>query len=231
MWRSTGQKLLASNREQETIIEALLALASSEGGIERQEIINLSDVADAILRTDRPEIDRLRLQVDTAITSAPLAGDSELIERLVSNLFDNAVRHNVAGGNIKLSTDVQAGQAVLSITNTGPVIPPTEIDRLFQPFQRLDARLGGQRNGHGLGLSIVKAIVTAHDAVLAAQAPPSGGLIIDVTFPAPATAEGRRPTTASKTQSPPVSRAPARTSATKWSSSASAALPNSGSSR
>lgn len=74
----------------------------------------------------------------------------------------------------------------MSITNTGPVIPPSAIDRIFQPFQRLDTRRTGHDNGHGLGLSIVRAIAAAHDARIAADAPPSGGLTIVVTFP-PAT--------------------------------------------
>jgi signal transduction histidine kinase len=174
---------VASNREQETIIEALLALASSEGGVERHETIDLFVVAQAVVRTDRPEIDRLRIQVDTAIASAPLAGDPNLIERLVANLFDNAIGHNVAGGRVQLSTATKDGQAVLSITNTGPVIPPTEIDRLFQPFQRLDARRAGHRNGHGLGLSIVKAIAAAHGATIYTHAMVEGGLAIEVSFP------------------------------------------------
>lgn len=97
VWRSTGEELLASNREQETLIEALLALASSESGVERHEPIDLSVVACAVLRYDRPELDRLKLHVDTTTTSAHLDGDPNLIDRLVSNLFDNAIRHNVAG--------------------------------------------------------------------------------------------------------------------------------------
>jgi signal transduction histidine kinase len=183
IWQSTAQKLLASNREQESIIEALLALASSEGEVERHEAIAISDIADSVLRAYRPEVSRLGINVNTTIASVFLEGDPDLIERLVANLFDNAVGHNVVGGSIHLVTSSRDGRTVLSISNTGPVIPPTEIDRLFQPFQRLDPRRAGHNNGHGLGLSIVQAIATAHGASISAHAPSSGGLMIEVTFP------------------------------------------------
>jgi signal transduction histidine kinase len=74
---------------------------------------------------------------------------------------------------------------VLSVTNSGPVIPPAEIGRLFQPFQRLGPRPARRDGGHGLGLSIVRAIATAHGATATARALPAGGLAVDVTFPPP----------------------------------------------
>ena len=114
---------------------------------------------------------------------APLDGDPLLVERLVANLVTNAVRHNVPGGRVEVSTGVQDGEAVLSVTNTGPLIPPTDVDRLFQPFQRLDRRRANHKDGHGLGLSIVRAIATAHHATITAHPMPDGGLSVSVTFP------------------------------------------------
>jgi signal transduction histidine kinase len=185
VWRSTGQELLTSNREQETLIEALLTLASSESGLDHRERTDLADICQALLPRPGLDTERLGLHVEIAIRSAPLEGDPKLIERLVANLVDNAIGHNVAGGRVQISTDFTAGNAVLSVTNTGPIIPPGEIDRLFQPFQRLDARRTHQRNGHGLGLSIVRAIATAHHATIAAQPLPEGGLSVTVAFPQP----------------------------------------------
>ena len=69
------------------------------------------------------------------------------------------------------------------MTSSGQVIPPAEVDRLFQPFQRLGPRPARRDGGHGLGLSIVRAIATAHAATITAQPRPGGGLAIDVTFP------------------------------------------------
>jgi signal transduction histidine kinase len=106
----------------------------------------------------------------------------------VTNLIDNAVRHNIAGGEIQVATATSGGQAVLSVANSGPVVPPAEVDRLFQPFQRLGTRTARREGSHGLGLSIVRAIAGAHDATLAARPRPGGGLSIEVTFPLPSPA-------------------------------------------
>ena len=184
-WRSIAEELLDSNREQETLIEALLTLASSEGGLDHRERADLADLCQGILARPALGTERLGLVVETAIGSAPLDGDPRLVEHLVANLVDNAVGHNVEGGHIKVSTGTKEGKAVFSVTSTGPVVPPSEVDRLFQPFQRLDGRRV-HHNGHGLGLSIVQAIATAHGATVTASAPPGGGLSVEITFPTPA---------------------------------------------
>jgi signal transduction histidine kinase len=182
-WRSTSQEVLAANAEQEQLIEALLTLASSQAGLDRSEPVDLAAVTSDALLAPRPEIERLGLRIAPATRLAPLDGDPLLIERLVANLIDNAVRHNVAGGDVKIATGMRDGRAVLSVANTGPVIPPAEVDRLFQPFQRLNGRRAHHKNGHGLGLSIVRAIASAHGASIDAQANHVGGLTITVTFP------------------------------------------------
>ena len=186
IWRSTSEEVLASNAEQERLIEALLTLASSQGGIDQRELVELPAVADGLLSAPRPEIDRLGLHVEATLQTATIDGNPLLIERLTANLIDNAVRYNVAGGRVEVSTGIKDGRAVLSVANSGPVIPPPEVDRLFQPFQRLDARRTRSNDGHGLGLSIVQAIAGVHGAIVAAQAPPGGGLTINVTFPSAA---------------------------------------------
>jgi hypothetical protein len=89
-------------------------------------------------------------------------------------------------GRVEVVTGVKDGMAVLSVTNTGPPVPPAEVDRLFQPFQRLDRRRANYKDGHGLGLSIVRAIATAHDATITAHPMPHGGLCVSVSFPLPA---------------------------------------------
>lgn len=186
VWRATSEEVLASNAEQARLIEALLTLASSQGGIDHREPVDLPVVTNEILSVPRPEIDRQGLHVEAAMQPAVIDGDPLLIERLAGNLIDNAVRYNVAGGRVEISTGMKHDCAVLSVANSGPVIPLTEVDRLFQPFQRLDCRRTQNNDGHGLGLSIVRAIAGVHGAIVAAQAPPSGGLIIDVTFPSTA---------------------------------------------
>lgn len=181
VWRTTGKELLASNTEQERLIEALLTLATSEAGLQHRERVDLSCVVAAVLLNPRTEAARLDLRFEVAAKPAVLHGDPVLAQRLVANLVDNAVSHNVHGGLVQIATSTAGGRAVLSVASTGPAIPPGKVSQLFQPFQRLQPR--GAGHGHGIGLSIVRAIATAHDAAITAQALPGGGLGIDVTFP------------------------------------------------
>ncbi len=125
------------------------------------------------------------VRIDATLGSAPAEGDPRLAESLVANLVGNALRHNVPDGWASIATSTVGGRAVLRVSNSGPVIPPTEVDRLFQPFQRLgDERVRRRDGGHGLGLAIVRAIAVAHGAELTARARPEGGLDIAVTLPA-----------------------------------------------
>jgi signal transduction histidine kinase len=182
-WRATARELLASNDEQAHLIEALLALASSEielGHRERTDLANLSRAA--VSRAAR-DSDRYRLRVETDLQPALLDGDPKLIERLAANLVDNAVTHNFTGGHVTVRTGLTEGQPYLEVGNTGAAIPSGDLDRLFQPFQRLDPRRTNG-TGHGLGLSIVRAIATSHDATVHAHPRPDGGLTVTVTFPA-----------------------------------------------
>ena len=106
-----------------------------------------------------------------------------LAESLIANLVDNAIRHNVPGGRVQVWTTMADGRATSRITNAGTVIPPDELDRLFQPFQQLGHERIRHGDGSGLGLAIVRAIVVAHRAALTATALPAGGLDIAVSFP------------------------------------------------
>ncbi len=182
-WRSTASEVLASCEEQARLIEGLLTLASSESGLADSEPVDLAATVFATLAELQPEIEQRRIHMDVGTASAPLDGDPLLVERLVVNLLDNAIRHNSNDGQVKVVTGVEDGSAVLSVTNTGPPINPVDVERLFQPFQRIDPRRANYENGHGLGLSIVRAIVVAHHASIVAHALPDGGLSVSVTFP------------------------------------------------
>jgi signal transduction histidine kinase len=184
-WQAVSRELLASNAEQERLIEALLTLASSEAGPGERESVDLAALASAALDAAGPAISRLDLSVRADIRPAIFDGDLLLAQQLVANLIGNAVRHNVPGGEVQVGTGTSGGRAVLSVTNSGPVIPPAEVDRLFQPFHRLGPRRASRDGGHGLGLSIVRAIVTAHAAAITARAMPEGGLAVDITFTPP----------------------------------------------
>jgi signal transduction histidine kinase len=178
------QRLLVTGEEQERLIEALLTLARSQRGLDRREPVELAAIADGVLRARWSEAESRGLTVTASLQSAPALGDAPLTERLVTNLVDNAVRHNVPRGAVHVATGTWAGRAILSVFSGGPPIPPDQLDRLFRPFQRGVSRdRTGGRNGLGLGLSIVTAIAEAHGAWVQAHALPDGGLGIRVGFP------------------------------------------------
>ena len=187
--RETCVKVLAASKQQQGLVEALLTLASSERGLDRHETIDLSDLANAVLLRAQHAAERQHIEI-TAVTSAAVAtGHPALLERLLSNLVDNAISHNVPDGHVRVKTDTTADdRARLLVSNSGPEIPASEIDRLFEPFQRrVTARANGH-DGYGLGLSIVAAIASAHHASVIARPRLGGGLEIEVSFLATADA-------------------------------------------
>ncbi|MGD0055237.1 MAG: ATP-binding protein [Acidimicrobiales bacterium] len=182
-WRSTAVQVLASSDEQTRLIEALLALASGESGMDAHKTIDLGAIVASMLGAIRPDADRLGIRIDDDIAPAVIQGDPLLIKRLVANLLDNAVRHNMVNGQITVGTKGEGGSTEFIVANSGPRIAPSEVDRLFQPFQRLDPRRAHYEDGHGLGLSIVQAIADSHEASIMADAVPEGGLSVRVIFP------------------------------------------------
>jgi signal transduction histidine kinase len=177
------KRLLATGEQQERLIEALLTLALSQRGLDRREPFDLAAVTAEVALARQPEAELRGLTISTSLGPAPSVGDARLAERLVANLVDNALRHNAARGIVEVSTATWAGHAVLSVSNTGPVIPPDQLTRLFRPFQRGGTDRTSGRDGLGLGLSIVAAIAEAHGAWLQAHALPGGGLVVQAGFP------------------------------------------------
>ncbi len=180
--RAACEKVLALGEQQERLIDALLTLAATERGLERREPCELADLAASVLARRRSEIDAHALQVEATFASAPVAGDRRLLESLVNNVVDNAIRHNRSGGRIQIAISTVDGHARLSLANTGADIPAEDLSRLFQPFQRLAADRTRSVEGHGLGLAIVQAIVDAHGATLHAIPRPEGGLEVTIDF-------------------------------------------------
>jgi signal transduction histidine kinase len=178
----TMQRVLATGEEQERLIEALLTLARSQRGLDRREPLDLAAVTGIALAATGPEAESRRVRVNASLGPAPALGDQRLAERLAANLVDNAVRHNIPGGWVEVSTGIRSGRSVLAVSNTGPVIPPEQVETLFQPFGRLEATRTS-RDGLGLGLSIVTAVADAHDADLRARPLPGGGLEVEIHFP------------------------------------------------
>ena len=173
--RSTCEELLLYGEAQERLIEALLTLATSEQGLETSHPVDLSAITERTVHSARPEARGLGVRLEHDVQPASTTGDPRLVERLVANLVHNALRHNTPGGSARVMTGTRDGLAYLSVSNTGPVVAAADIERLFQPFQRLDGPRLSQSHGHGLGLAIVRAVATAHNATVVTKPGPEEG--------------------------------------------------------
>jgi signal transduction histidine kinase len=178
-WREIGEDVLRACTQQERLLETCLTLARGRGAPARREPVELSlIVADALRADSLGGLERV-LALEPAWTS----GDPDQLERLVANLVSNARHHNVADGRVEIATRAEPRRAILSIANTGPLVPAAELERLFEPFQRLSPGAKSFGDGLGLGLAIVHAIADAHSAIVTAHVRAGGGLEIEVSFP------------------------------------------------
>jgi signal transduction histidine kinase len=170
--RQLGDALLRVNERHERLIDGLLVLADSESELTERSAVDLADVAAHVLET----LPGNGLRVTRLLEPAPCTGDPVLLERLVSNLVENGMKHNVSPGWIRVETSTVDGQAQLVVTNSGPVVPKYDLETIFLPFRRLGTERTGR--GLGLGLSIVRAIAAAHGGRVTATSRPSGGLVV-----------------------------------------------------
>jgi signal transduction histidine kinase len=182
--RRLGESLLVVNGRHERLIDGLLTLAGGENAVSDPAPLDLADVAGHVLDQAAGEAAERRLTVRRTARPAPASGDPVLVERLVQNLVENAVRHNRDGGEVWVSTGRRDGRAELVVANTGPVVPPYEVETIFEPFRRLSRDRVRSDRGSGLGLSIVRAVATAHHGTVAAEPREGGGLVVTVRLPA-----------------------------------------------
>ncbi|MFD5910666.1 sensor histidine kinase [Streptomyces massasporeus] len=179
------QRLQAVNARAIDLTEALLLLSRSDGGAFARESVDLSLVAEEATETLLPLAEQRRITLDVTGGAALTNGSGELLLRMVTNLVQNAVVHNVpVGGTVTVHTEARHGTSVLRVENTGPAVPGELVPTLTEPFQRGTERVRTDEHaGVGLGLAIVHSIVRAHDGTLDLVARPAGGLVVTVRFP------------------------------------------------
>jgi signal transduction histidine kinase len=175
--RGMAADIRAAVDHAEHLIGALLILARNERGLTVREEVDLATAAEDVLDTVGVGDRRVHARLEPAV----ILGDPVLAERLVANLVDNAVRYNIADGEIWIGTCTTASGSQLTVANTGPVIGPADIGRIFQPFQRLNDRTS--HDGFGLGLPIVASIAAIHGGTVTARPRDDGGLSVTVTIP------------------------------------------------
>jgi signal transduction histidine kinase len=174
-----GRDVRVAVGHAQALIDALLTMARTDRGQFGREAIDLATVTEDAI--DAAASAPATARMHTSLAPAPTSGDSILLEHLAANLVDNAVRYNVPGGAVWISTATVDTRAVLTVDNTGPVVAPEAVGQLFEPFRRLHERTGD--DGFGLGLAIVASIAVAHDGDAMAAARPGGGLSVTVSLP------------------------------------------------
>ncbi|MFB4278492.1 sensor histidine kinase [Nonomuraea sp. MTCD27] len=198
-WEAMGRRVLTATGQAERLLDGLLSLARSESGAIAHEAHDLAFAAARALGEADEEAETSGLSMTTDLRPAPVVGDPVLLDRLVRNLVDNAIRHNHPGGRIEVGTGHRDGEALVTVRNSGDAIPPEEVDRLFEPFQRLTSHRTAGSRSTGLGLAIVRSIVHAHHGTVTAAPNAGGGLTVTVTLPADALAVAGRPEPARET--------------------------------
>ncbi len=174
-----GRQLLRANERNERLIEGLLVLAESERGVQGTAPVRLDELAADVVAAHREPADGSRVRLESALAGRTVLGDAVLLERMITNLVQNAVKYNEPGGWVRVTT---TGEAALTVSNSGPTVPATEVPALFEPFRRLN-RTRLNTDGAGLGLSIVRSIVTAHGGTVRAEPGDHGGLVVEVHLP------------------------------------------------
>lgn len=170
--------MLGTNARSEHLIEGLLTLAESDQGVVSVQAVDLSAVADEVIERAGSGVAGPRILRELASTT--VAGEPTLVERLIQNLLDNALKYNVENGWVQVQVH---SPGTLIVTNSGPAVPPDQVPRLFEPFQRLSSTRLSHSSGVGLGLTIVRPIVAAHGGTVTAAARQEGGLSVRVHLP------------------------------------------------
>jgi signal transduction histidine kinase len=196
--RAMAHVVRDANERMERLIASLLALASSEGGIVQARGADLAEIVSPALDRQEAFADGT-LQLEAALSPAPVVGDPVLLERLADNLIENAVRYNAAVGWVRVRTGIERGEAVLHVANPGARIDPTAVEELLEPFRRLESSRSRSTGGYGLGLAVVRAVAQAHGGRVAVLARREGGLEVTVALPMASAGTGE-----------PIASAPAR---------------------
>ncbi|MFD3483529.1 sensor histidine kinase [Streptomyces sp. NPDC058665] len=179
------ERLRVVNTRAIDLTEALLLLSRSDRGNFTRESVDLSLVAEEAAETLLPLAERRGITLDVTGTPTRTSGSAELLLRMMTNLVQNAIVHNLpAGGTVTVHTEDHPGASVIRVENTGPSLPPELVPTLTEPFQRATERARTDEHaGVGLGLAIVHSIARAHTATLTLTPRPTGGLTVTVRLP------------------------------------------------
>ncbi len=174
--------------QADRILESLLVLARAQRGMTDLKPVSLTSVAARALATQSQAAADRGISVSSTLEQVEMIGDETLLNRLATNLVENAIRHNQIGGFLSVTLKADGPTARMAVENGGPLLPADKIGELTQPFRRLVADRTGSDDGVGLGLSVVAEITTAHHGILELHGRSEGGLRVIVILPRAANA-------------------------------------------
>ena len=177
--------LLADTLRMQALVDELLLLARADAGMigRSRSTVDLDDTVEVVVALRRFEHERLDIEVDrTGVRPVQVLGEPTLLEQVVRNLLDNAVRH--ASREVRVTLAEEDGQAVLTVDDDGPGIPVEHREVVFQRFARLDSSRDRHDGGVGLGLAIVADIVRSHRGTVSVGDSGIGGARMTVWLPA-----------------------------------------------
>lgn len=186
--RAMGEAILETVDRCERLIASLLLLARSQASTGHEERVDVAAVVGDCVTDLRARAQDARIQIRSDLPAAWVDADPGLLERLIANLLDNGIHHNVPGGTLSVSTEVHEGRVRLTVANGGSRIDPGDVAELTDPFRRL-SRSG---SGFGLGLSIIRSVAEAQGGTVSLSAPQTGGLVVHVDLPRPRGARAPR---------------------------------------
>ncbi|HEU5116560.1 MAG TPA: ATP-binding protein, partial [Isosphaeraceae bacterium] len=168
-----------------TLVEDLLTLARADSGrLElRVEPIDLGQVARNCVSTMMPLARPQNIRINLQDGPAPFQGDAVRMEQVLTNLLNNAIQYNRPGGQVTLITKLEGNHVIVEVADTGVGIPEADLPRIFDRFHRVDVARSRQSGGSGLGLSICRSIVEAHQGILSATSTLDVGTCFRVEIP------------------------------------------------
>jgi signal transduction histidine kinase len=173
-------QLLETNERNERLIEGLLVLSESDRGLLSRTPLRLDTIVTEVLDAHRARAAEAGVTITSTVKPRIVAGEQVLLERLVTNLVQNALKYNRPDGTVEVTV---GDDPALVVVNTGDDIPANEVPALFEPFRRRSEARIDHSGGAGLGLAIARSITRAHDGIIAASSTGHDGLRVQVSFP------------------------------------------------
>jgi signal transduction histidine kinase len=173
-------QLLQANERNEKLIEGMLVLSEADRGLVANQPCRLDELAAKVVVHHQAAAAGAGITITTDLRPRIVNGEDVLLERLVTNLVQNAIKYNYAGGSLHVTVGVSPA---LTVVNTGQEVPAAAVSSLFEPFKRLTTDRIEHSGGAGLGLAIVRSITQAHHGTVSAAPAARGGLLVQVDFP------------------------------------------------